>query len=213
MDALLRGEVDLVKTGESLVVGRALQREQIRVIASVNQAFSLRLVGRKDRGISDVAGLAGRRIGLSRQTSAEFYLGRFLELRGLAVQKVTLVDLPPSKWVEAVSDGSVDAAVVRGPNVGAIKERIGDGVVVWPVQENQPIFGVLSGRADWIGEHPEQVQRVLKAFAQAADYAVAIPRRRRGSYGRRWAWMRPRSTPCGRTTAFSSPSTCRSSWP
>ena len=174
LEAMMQGEADLALIGQSLVVDRALRGEEIKVIASTSIIFTWRLVGPRS-GIDEPVDLTGKRIGLSLGTGAEYYLSRFLELRGLDVRKLILVDLAPSEWVNAVAEGRVDAVMVRGADVVAIRERIGDEVFVWKVQENQPVFEVLAGRADWVAENPERVRQVLRALLEAEDFAVRKP--------------------------------------
>ena len=50
-----------------------------------------------------------------------------------------------------------------------------DRVVAFPVQSNQPGYGAIIGRNDWIGGHPEVVSRFLKSLAQAEDYLIRNP--------------------------------------
>ena len=59
--------------------------------------------------------LKGKRIGLPRQTSAEFYLGRYLQLNGINLDDVTLIDLKPTQVEESLTKGDVDAVLDLGP--------------------------------------------------------------------------------------------------
>ncbi len=176
IEAMIKGEVDLTMSSEYVVVGQALQRAEIRVIASIVKTDCWYMIGRQDRGIAAVSDLKGKRIGLTRQGSPEFYLGRFLERHGLNVQEMNLVPLTPAQWVEAITGGRVDAVVVQLPYVRSIKEGLAKEAVIWPVQGNQPTYGVISCRNDWIDRHPDLVKRVLKALDQAETYLVHHPK-------------------------------------
>ena len=50
-----------------------------------------------------MADLKGKRIGVALQTIAEFYLGRFLALNGIGLPEVTLVDVKPAQFVDALA--------------------------------------------------------------------------------------------------------------
>ena len=63
-------------------------------------------------------------MGLAFGTIAHFYLGRFLELNGMSIQDVNLVDLKtPAEWVNAVVNGSVDAVATAQPSAEIGKGR------------------------------------------------------------------------------------------
>ncbi|MBI4330232.1 MAG: NrtA/SsuA/CpmA family ABC transporter substrate-binding protein [Chloroflexi bacterium] len=172
IDAVMKGEADLTPTGEYPLVGRAFRKENFSIIGVISKSFSWSIIGRKDHGIGGISDLKGKKIALLRQGLGEFYLGRFLDLNGLNMADVLVIDTAPSKWVEVISEGSVDAVVVWRLYVDPIKERLGDRIVVWPAQSNQPAFSVISGRTDWVTQHPETVKRFLEALAQAEEYST-----------------------------------------
>lgn len=175
LNAVANGEMDLTATGEFPIVGKAFQKENISIIASVSKGFSWYVIGRKDRGIENFSDLEGKRVALLRQGMGEFYLGRFLDLHGMSMGDVIPVNTNPSQWVDVISSGSVDAVVVWQPYIDQIKARLGSGAIVWPVQENQPAFSVVSGRTDWVTQHPETVKRFLKALKQAEEFITSHP--------------------------------------
>jgi NitT/TauT family transport system substrate-binding protein len=111
LDGVLNGEADIVVGAtEFPFAARALNQAKISTIASIAKSEFTYLVGRRDRGINDASDLKGKTIGTTFGTIAHFYLGRFLELNGLAFHDVTLVDLKtPAEWVDAVVNGSIDA--------------------------------------------------------------------------------------------------------
>ncbi|MCL4301218.1 MAG: NrtA/SsuA/CpmA family ABC transporter substrate-binding protein [Anaerolineae bacterium] len=175
VNGLLSGEVDLATSSEFVIVGQALAREQVRTLSSIDKFRHNYLLARKDRGIEAVTGLAGKKVGLPLKTAAEFYLGRFLDLQGMHIKQVTLVDVSPPQLVEALVNGEVDAVIAWQPNAKAIEARLGNGLVKWPVQNEQATFCTVSSTEAWVTAHPELVERFLKALAQAEAYAINNP--------------------------------------
>ncbi|PKN65758.1 MAG: hypothetical protein CVU57_09375 [Deltaproteobacteria bacterium HGW-Deltaproteobacteria-15] len=175
-EALLKGDMDVSWVAEFPFVGRALEKEQLSIIAVVGRFNEQNLFGRKDRGIKAVADLKGKRIGLPRNTIAEFYLGRFLELHGMNIQDVSLVNVPPPQALEAINKGdSIDGVIAWEPYSSQIRGRLGDRAVALPVQNNQPGYGAIVVRNDWITGHGEVLHRFLKSLAQAEDYTSRSP--------------------------------------
>ena len=128
------------------------------------------VVARKDRGIENTIDLYGKRVGLTLNIAPEFYFGRFLDLQGLDKQKVTTVNMPLAQYVEAITNGTVDAIVGQQSIVDQIQTQLGNNTVVWPVQSNQPAYILLVSRGDWATQHPDTVTRFLKSISQAEDY-------------------------------------------
>lgn len=174
-DALARGEVDVAAATEFVIIGRAFQKEAISIFASHDKSQSIFLVSRKDRGIESIKDLKGKRIGLPRQTINEFYLGRLLQLNGLSLPDVVLIDIKPSQTVDAFNAGNIDAAITRHSFASRIKQQMGNGAVLREAQSDRPTFGIVAARNGWIGQNPKTVRRFLKALAQAEDYLYQSP--------------------------------------
>ncbi len=175
VDGMLNGSVDLAGASEYAVVLKAFKGENISIIVSGDEVQSNYFVCRKDRGIENISDLKGKTIGLPRGTICEFFLGRFLNLHGMSLQDVTLVDVPAAKSVDAIANGDVDAIIYFQPHVYEITNRLGDNCVIWPAQSNQLLYGVMACKNDWAANHPELINRFLKSLAMAEEYAVNHP--------------------------------------
>jgi len=177
LGGVLNGEADIsVGPSEFPVAKRAFQKEGMAVIGNADKGEYIYLVGRKDRGIEKASDLKGRKVGTAFGTIAQFYLGRFLELNGLTMEDLTLVDLKtPVEWVEAVANGDVDAVVIAQPDANTVKERLGASAFVWPVQSGQFLHGLVVSTDEWVKDHPELVKKFLRSVVQAEDFALRNP--------------------------------------
>jgi ABC-type nitrate/sulfonate/bicarbonate transport system substrate-binding protein len=177
LDGVLKGEADIVVgTTEFPFTARVLNQARISTIGSIAKSEFIYLVGRADRGINEVSDLKGKTIGTTFGTIAHFYLGRFLELNGLNIQDVTLVDLKtPAEWVDAVVNGSIDAVATAQPYADSAKDGLGDNAVIWSIQGSQPLYAQAIASNEWITNNPEIVNRFLKSLLQAEDYAINHP--------------------------------------
>ena len=144
LNAILKGEADIaVGPAEFPLVGRALQKEKIKTIGSIDKIDFIYLIGRRDRGINSISDLAGKRVGTTIGTVSEFYLGKLLDLNGLNMQNITLVDVrTPIDWVNAVVNGTIDAVVTAQPYANSAKDALGDNAFVWQAQSNQPQYAL-----------------------------------------------------------------------
>lgn len=170
-----RGEADLAVSAEFALVQTAFGEGGLCSIGSVARSELMYLVGRRDRGVVNASEIAGKRVGVPRHTISEFYLSRFVTLRGESLDGVTLVDVSRSDGVEALCNGSIDAVVTAEPYLSAIRERLGDGASVLPVQSSQYTYAVLVGRDAWIADHPSETVRFLQAVQEADGWIQGHP--------------------------------------
>ena len=177
LDGMLNGEADLaVGSNEFPLVGRAFHKARICTIGSIAKSEFIYLVGRRDRGIEMISDLKGKRVGTTFGTIAEFFLGRFLELHGMSIKDITMVNLKaPAEWVVAVVNGDIDAVATAQPYANSVKDRLGDNAVIWSVQSNQPMFTQVISTDEWVTKHPELVRKILRSLAQAEEYTILNP--------------------------------------
>ncbi len=174
LGGVLNGVDDLVVgTSEFPLTINALNGVQIRSISTIAKSEFIYIVGRQDRGISEVSDLKGKTIGTTFGTIAHFYLGRFLELNGMSLKDVKLIDLKtPIEWVNAVVDGSIDAVATAQPYAESAKDSLGNNAIVWSIQSSQPLYAQAIATDNWITNHPEIVVRFLRSLLQAEDFAL-----------------------------------------
>ena len=173
--ALLNGEVEVAWSAELPLVRRAFAGEKISAFAVLSRFSDEYVYGLKERGIENVTDLKGKKIGVPRNTIAEFYLVRFLELNGLSLQDVTLENVQPPQSIEAITAGSVDAVVTWDPFSTQLKNQMAGKVASWSVQNWQPGFGIITGRNDWLQEKQDTVTRFLKSLVKAQDFLIHNP--------------------------------------
>ena len=174
-NALLKGDVNIAACAEFITVERIFQKEPIRNIATIAKSQNEYIIARTDKGIKTVADLKRRRIGLPRQTIAEFYLGRFLELNGMNIRDITAVDELPVKLGDALASGDVDAVVAWQPHASQIEKQMANNIVVWGAQSGQLMYWNITGTDTWITSESELVNRLLRSLAQAENYLKVHP--------------------------------------
>lgn len=171
---LKNGETDFSLSSEYNIVGEVYKKRNVSVIGVIDKFQTAYIVGRKDKEIVIFSDLKGKRIGVARGGIGEFYLGRFLNLHGMSMSDVTLVDLMPSLWLQAITNGSIDA-LVTGGYIDQIQKRLQNHIVLWPAQSNQDGYWVISCRGGWAAGHPEEINRLLKSLDQAEQYSIDHP--------------------------------------
>ncbi len=172
---MLNDKIDISVSSEYPVVMALLRKEKLSVIGTIDKYQNEEIIGRRDHGIEDISDLRGKRMGVPRGTICEFFLGRFLNLHGMNLSDVALVDVEASESVDAITDGDLDAIIYFQPYIYAMKEQLGDNGISWPAQSNQLMFTVMACRDDWAMGHPEVINLFLKSLSQAEEYAINHP--------------------------------------
>jgi NitT/TauT family transport system substrate-binding protein len=169
---MLNGEVDVSTASEFVVVNNALQGTSLYAFGSVSKYLNLFIVARTDKGINSVSDLSGKKIGVALGSSNEFYLGRYLDLNGLKLSQVTLVNVNFPQTPNAIANGTLDAAITFQPYINQIQSLLGNRVVIWPAQADQ--FGYFEAvcSRNWAAAHSDLVVRFLKALVQAESFNV-----------------------------------------
>ena len=174
INGILNGQADIAEAAEFPFVRAIFQKEKVCIIACNDKFENDYIVGRKDRGVTRILDLKGKRIGVALKTITEFYLGRFLALNRMNIRDVTLVDLTPAQYVKAISGGEVDAIIAWQPYIYRIEKEV-SGVVAWPAQSSQAVYGILVCGSEWVRQHADTVEHLLKSLQEAEDYLVRHP--------------------------------------
>jgi len=167
-EALIDGEADISTSAGFVFVSNSFDYADLRVLGTVATAEVKELVARRDKGITTIDDLIGKKIGVTKKSGGEFSLVTFLTFNGLSFQDVELVDLKPSEMVEDILNGDIDAAFTWDPNVYNIKEELGDNAISWP--GGKSFYFVLISKEDWIEDNPAAAERFMKSLLEAEDY-------------------------------------------
>ncbi len=172
VNGMLNGEVDIATAADFVLVGKALENHSLVSIGNIDKFSSEYLVVRTDLGIANISDLKGKRIGVPMGTVAEFNLGRFLELAGIGLDQVTIVDVPIYLTPMALTNGSVQAVITWQPHFNEIEDVIPDKVIAWQAQNDRLINYLAITNHGWALNHPDIVIRFLKALDQAEKFMI-----------------------------------------
>ena len=141
-------------------------------VAGDNEA----LVARNGSGVTDVAGLRGKKIGTPFASTAHYSLLAALDKAGVKESEVTIVDLEPQDILAAWTRGDLDAAYSWLPSLDKLKET---GKVLITSRElataGKPTLDLGVVSTPFAEAHPEAVDAWRKAEAQALNLIASDP--------------------------------------
>jgi NitT/TauT family transport system substrate-binding protein len=182
---LAADKVDVATAAEFVFVLQSDKYADLRMLATICSATDQELVVRKDRGIAQPKDLRGKRIAVTRGSSAEFFLNSFLVFNHIPAGSVQAVYMTPSEMVKAMANGSIDAAHCWPPYSTGMTKRLGADGTRWPAQSGQYQYFALLAKAAFLKKQPKAVEKLLAALADAEAFVAKYPDRARTALGDR----------------------------
>ena len=175
LNALATNEADFSVSSEYAFINQVLNGADIRQVANIDKAENEYLIARRDKGISNISDLKGKKIGVVRKGAAEFYLGRYLNLHGINLDEVTIVNEQFAQSIASINNGTIDATLLPEPYAYTIQNNLGDNGITWPAQSGQLLYMGISASKDTVDKNPESIVRLIRSLHQADKYVLAHP--------------------------------------
>jgi NitT/TauT family transport system substrate-binding protein len=188
LDALVKDEVDLANASDFAFNSRVGTDSGLRILASTSVIRTARLIGRRDRGISDAGSLAGKRVGVTHGTVGEFFLSRYLTLYGVDIASVTLVDLKPEAIAQRLVEGTLDAGIAWDPFITDAEDELNGNVVLLPGQIEHFYFFLLITTQGWAEKNPRLADGVLRSLIEAENFSSAHGREAMQIIQKKWGY-------------------------
>lgn len=173
---LHRGEADVGTAAELVVVLDNLKKPELAVLAAMTASWKqLRVVAHRQSGVDAAQGLAGKRIGTVKGTSAEYFLHAWLNYHRIDPARVDIVGYSPTALAGALDKRQVDAIAVWEPEVSRALQLLGEAAVLLPAPRVYTQHFVLAApRAGLQRQRPELV-RLMRALAHSEDLILSRP--------------------------------------
>jgi NitT/TauT family transport system substrate-binding protein len=144
---------------------------------------ALNSLGNADRviaqpGITDLAQLKGKKVGVPEGTSGDMILTLALQKAGLSASDIQRVPMDPATIVSAFAAGQIDAAGIWYPLLNNIKQKKPDLV---ELAKNEDFSSTVSfptafvAGNDVVSGKSETVTKVVQVLREAMDYRAANP--------------------------------------
>ncbi len=180
LDKLFSGELDIICAPEHLVAFNALEREDFRIIATLNRNQSQELIINENSGVKEIRHLKGTKIGLKKKSSAFYFLYRLLLINGINLSDVHLVDMISSELSEGIVTGKVDAIITWPPFTTQAKQKLGNKALSFNVHMGRDMYWVLLAKKSWCEKNSEILERFLSALQSGFELLEKSPEKAMG---------------------------------
>ena len=170
---MLNGEANIALAAEFPIVRQVFNKKDITSFGTIAKYENTYIIWRTDSGIKTIKDLKGKKVGITLKTISEFYLGRTLDLNGINIKQVTLIDTRAPDSEKAIAGREIDAVATWEPWVAQINQRMGKQVITMPLQSGQYAYWNLISTSGWINDHPNMIKRLIKSLVQAESYLAS----------------------------------------
>ncbi|MFH1587401.1 MAG: ABC transporter substrate-binding protein [Candidatus Diapherotrites archaeon] len=172
LDASLAGGSELATTADIPIMLAGLNDLEFKVIATIaSSEKNIRVVARKDSGISEPSDLRGKKIATTSGGGPLFFTHKFLERHQIALDEVSLTHMNPSDMILAIVRGDIDAIIIFGPHHLKAEEELGNNAIVFSPDGLYGESWNLVVSNDFAEKNPEKVKAFLRALLKAERFA------------------------------------------
>jgi NitT/TauT family transport system substrate-binding protein len=172
MDAFAAGQLDAVPmtNGDTLVTGATGGMGVMIILNDFSNGNDM-VVARP--GITGVADLAGKTVGVEIGFVGHLLLLNALESVGLSEDDVTLVNVPTNETPQVLASGDVDAIVAWQPNSGQALEQVPGATAIY-TSADQPglIYDVLTVNPVSLAQRRDDWSKVVDVWYRTVDYIL-----------------------------------------
>lgn len=171
LEAVMQGKADFCTVAETPIVLAALGRQPLSILATISDSKQfMKIIARKDRGISRPGDLRTKRIGVSPGTNAEYYLATYLLFNGIPEGDVQVVPIKPERTADALLRGDIQAAVTWEPHLEKQRKALGANAVTLENRNIYQMFWNLVSSKEYVKKNGETISRLLRALLRAQHY-------------------------------------------
>jgi len=128
------------------------------------------VLARKDRGIYAPEDIKGKRVGLLRGTTADFFLDAFLTEYNLKASDIEVVNMGVFEQVEALVKGDLDVIFSWQPHILNAQKLLGDNAIILPTKLTYTTAWLSVVMKEYAEEHPEVLEKYLRAIYKANQF-------------------------------------------
>lgn len=170
MDAFAAGQLDAVTmtNGDALVTGSSGAQSVMIIVNDFSNGNDMVVAS---NGISSVADLKGKTVGVEMGFVGHLLLLDGLEDAGLTEDDVTLVNVPTNETPQVLASGDVDAIVAWQPSSGQALQQVPGSSAVYSSKDSPGlIYDVLAVNPASLASRKADWEKVAKVWYRVVDY-------------------------------------------
>ena len=169
--AMASGDAQIGEVGSSPATAAASQGIDVQVFWILDDiANAEQLVAHNDSGVSTIADLKGKKVGVPFVSTTHYHLLAALEDAGLSSGDVEVLNMAPPAVAAAWERGDIDATFIWDPVLSKVKENgtvlISSGDIA---KKGKPTFDAIMVDRTWASENKDFMVALVKMLAETDE--------------------------------------------
>ncbi len=176
LEAVQGGGAQLATASETPTMRAILSDAPILILASMVTAERHNaIITKKSNQAEDLWNLSGKTLGATLGSNGEYVWDVFLTLQGISRQDVKLVHHKPHELHAALMQDEVAAVSIWNPHLQKLHQTLGEQGATFYLKDLYSASFLLAGNREWVQQHPQTIQKVLRALIKACQYLRSHP--------------------------------------
>lgn len=176
VEEMLAGKLDVAFAAVTPLVYKCMDGDQFRILATVGSSTGLvALVARRDFGIQTLADVRGKRVGVVRETSGEFFFDTLRVLNRIPRDSVRVENRSLQGLDAGMRDGSLDAAAMWEPQLQMLRTSLTNRLILFYGEGLYTFSWNMVALPETIQKRRAELERFMDVLFEAADLIDASP--------------------------------------
>ncbi len=171
LDRLLTDSIDIASVMATPVVYRSFKESDFSIFAVMEFSYKIHsCIARKNAGINSPADFKGRKLGVMKGTSGEFFMNSYLIINDLLPEDVEIVYLNGPELIKSIDRAEIDVMFCWEPFVLMAKKQLKGNWIEFDSPKLVPSTWVFIAKKDYIKDNSDAIKRFLKAIVSSTQY-------------------------------------------
>ena len=176
VEEMLAGKLDVAFAAVTPLVYKCMDGDQFRILATVGSSTGLvALAARRDFGIQTIADVRGKRVGVVRETSGEFFFDTLRVLNRIPRDSVRVENRSLQGLGAGMRDGSLDAAAMWEPQLQMLRTILTNRLILFYGEGLYTFSWNMVALPETIQKRRADLEKFMDVLFEAADLIDASP--------------------------------------
>jgi NitT/TauT family transport system substrate-binding protein len=176
LQSVLNGKANIATVADTPIMFAVMEGRPVAIIARIQSSEKNEaIVARKDRGIVKPRDLKGKKIGVTRGTTSDFFLYAFLLDQNIERKQVKVVHLTPAQMPAALKAGKVDAVSTWNPTLFQLQKEWNAKASLFYGEHLYAESFCIVATQEYVKKNPEAIKKLLRALIKAEKFAREYP--------------------------------------
>lgn len=171
LEAVLSGAAHLGTVADIPLSLAGINKQKFYIIATMTWGDGdVKIIARKDRGISSPLDLKGKKVAILFGTSSEFYLKQFLQKYSVNSKELKIINMRLEDMPTALLRGDVDAVTLWEPFGYYVKKELGDKAVIFIERGIYNVPHNIVATQEFVTKNQKTINAILRALLRTEEF-------------------------------------------